>query len=228
MTPNELLPYAMACQQSYAGAPPDIQDADKLTHVFVYKLGDFNLRTDPLKQLPLFTFEGTLDWEEWLFRDFLLLSAQTVEHPEFGVLHGGIAKGAFGVADAIESYLAANNYPNYDMVGHSKGGGEVLVEAAEMKRRGHPPRCVVAFEAPHVGTRVLADYCADLDETETATINAHGRDIVTTVPWANPLTDWISMKPRLMLPVPDSYSVRDKHVIAGVIDGLKATIAETS
>ena len=96
------------------------------------------------------------------------------------------------------------------------------IVAAEMKRRGHAPQFVAAFEAPHVGGSKLRAYCADIPGAETSTVNSHGRDIVTIVPWATPILDWMSVKDRLSLPVPDIYDVVTKHRIPAVIDALNA------
>ena len=203
---SPLLPYAYACQYTYSGAAPTFEDPAKLTHVFV----------SSVEGRLTFSFEGTEQTLEWLYRDFLVLNPETFEHPEFGFVHGGIAKGAWGVCDQIEACLADAGTTYYAMTGHSKGAGEAWLAAAEMKRRNRPPSYVAAFEGPHVGLAKLQAYCADIPGLETATINSHGRDIVTQVP-----LDWPSVKePRLILPVPDSYDVASKHRIAGVIVGL--------
>lgn len=205
---DALLPYALACQFTYSGAMPTFEDAARLTHVY----------TSNVEGRLCFAFEGTEQTLEWVYRDFMVINPETVNHPEFGIVHGGIAKGAWGVCDNIESYLAAAGNPPYSITGHSKGAGEAWLAAAEMKRRGRPPAFVAAFEGPHVGLRRLQTYCADIVGIETATINSHSRDIVTCFPLM-----WPSVKePRVILPVPDSYDVPTKHRIAGVIYGLQA------
>ena len=202
-----LMPYALACQFTYSGAMPTFEDPAQLTHVYASQI----------EGRLCFSFEGTQATLEWLYRDLIVLNPETVAHPEFGAVHGGIAKGAWAVCDIFESYLNVAGNPPYALAGHSKGAGEAWLAAAEMKRRNRPPAFVAAFEGPHVGQQRLQEWCQDISGTETATINSHGRDIVTQFP-----LDWPSVKePRLMLPVPDAYSIGTKHRIAGVIDGLR-------
>lgn len=208
-----LVPYAELCVASYL---PDIrpftEDADKLTHVFISQI----------EGRPCFTYEGTHDIEEWLWRDFLVLGMTTFEHAEFGTLHDGIAKGALGTVDAIAGYLSEQGWPAFDLVGHSKGAGECLVAAAELKRRGHAPHFFASFEAPHVGTGKLRDYMADINGIETATYNSHGRDLVTCVPWSTPIIGWGSMKDRIQLAVPDTYDLATKHRIPAVLAAVRS------
>lgn len=202
----DLIPYAQACAATYSGAFPYYEDPAGLTHVYVSQIDG----------RVTFAFEGTAQLLEWLYRDFMVLNPETFEHTEFGMVHGGLAKGAWGACDNIESYLIAAGNPPYAFTGHSKGAGEAWLAAAEMKRRGKPPAFVAAFEGPHVGLSTLQAYCADIVGVETATVNYHGRDCVTIVP-----LDWPSVKePRLILPVPDQYDVATKHRIPAVIDAL--------
>ncbi len=88
-----------------------------------------------------------------------------------------------------------------------------------MKRRGHAPLATRAFEPPQVGGAVLRDYLAGEDIAWTATVNAHGRDLVTQVPFG---PDWCHECDPLLLTVPDCYDAATKHRIPAVLAALGA------
>jgi hypothetical protein len=207
----DLIPYARACEATYDPAAIRFaEDPARLTHLYLSEIDG----------APCFAFEGTSDPEEWLWRDFLVIGVGTFEHPAYGPIHDGIAKGAIGILPAITDYLAAGGWPPFALAGHSKGAGEAIIAAAELKRIGRAPRFFAAFEAPHVGGPALRAWLADVAGAETATFNAHGRDLVTMVPWATPALRWESAKDRIALPVPDDLGMADKHRIPAVLGAL--------
>ncbi len=161
-------------------------------------------------------WEGTTDLQEWMV-DFL--SAPVPFHSEYGPTHFGITGTMFSVVDQIDEYFKSLDYPSYLNTGHSKGAGEAIVFHAEMKRRGHPPWATRAYEPPQVGGKELRDYLSDQDVKWTATVNAHGRDIVTQVPFGDP---WMHVNDPILLTVSDDYDVPTKHRIACIVAALSA------
>ncbi len=160
-------------------------------------------------------WEGTTDLQEWMV-DFLALP-NPFYTIEYGPTHFGITETMFSVVDAIDAYFKSLGYPPYLNTGHSKGGGESIVFHAEMKRRGHPPLLTRAYEPPQVGGKELRDYLGDQDIKWTATVNVHGRDIVTQVPFGDP---WMHVNDPILLTVPDTYDVPTKHRIACIVAAL--------
>ncbi len=162
-------------------------------------------------------FEGTTDLQEWLV-DFLAAPSPFYT-AEYGPVHFGISETMFSVADRIAAYFAGLGWPSYYVTGHSKGAGEAILFCAEMKRRGHPPLATRAYEPPQVGGVRLRDYLSDQDVKWTATVNVHGRDIVTQVPFGDP---WTHVNDPIPLTVPDTYDIPTKHRIPAVIAALSA------
>lgn len=173
--------------------------------------------------------EGTTDWvdrsslPEWLI-DF---DATPVLSPggAYGYVHRGMLLDVLSVVDDIEAYLAGLGWPPYMLSGHSKGGGEVTVEAAELKHRGHPPLAVRAYEPPQVGGFALRDYLSDIDFAWTCTVNAAGRDLVTRVPEGLQLPhlcDWSHINDPILLTVADDMDIATKHKIPAVLAALAA------
>lgn len=209
---------AAACAATYqAPQAPLFTGRDNRVHVYLSMIDGVHT----------FAHEGTTAWDgrtslpEW-FIDF---DATPSESPgsAYGLVHQGIMLDVLSVVDQIEAYLAGLGWPEYDLCGHSKGAGEVTLEAAELKRRGHPPGSVRAFEPPQVGGLALRDYLSSIDYAWTATINKDGRDVVTRVPEGLQLpyfSDWSHINDPILLVVPDSYDLPAKHQITTVQEAL--------
>ena len=205
--PKSLLPYANTMAAIYADdSHPTWQNATKTAHVWLKRAPDGTLEI---------YFEGTTDIEEWMV-DVFCIEVPLLDHPKMGPVHAGFAADIAPLLDAIAN--AVDGF-NYIAIGHSKGGGEVLEFAGEMKDRGHPPTRVIAFEAPRVGTSIMRDYLADIDIVQTATRNIHGTDIICQVPVG---PSYVDMRDPLILPVPDSFDIPSKHRMTGVLAGLNA------
>lgn len=206
--PSPLLPYAQACAASYdPHAVAAFTDEAKVVHVFLSEIDGVHC----------FTFEGTHDFAEWIV-DFCCLEVPMFNHAQLGPVHLGMMRDVLAVYRQIEMTLIPGFVP-YDICGHSKGAGEALILAGVMKQLGKPPRKVVALEAPRIGTSIMRDYVADLDITQTATENAHGKDLVTQVPWG---PSYVDMRQPLSLRVPDADSIPAKHEIAAVLAAIAA------
>lgn len=204
------LDLAKACAGTYEpSAVPQWQDAMKLVHVHLSVIDGVHV----------IAWEGTTDWQEWIFSDFMALSIPLFEHASLGPLHLGLARDVLSVSPAIIAYLENLGWPPYVNTGHSKGAGEALIFHGVMKERGHPPLRTRAFEPPHIGTEALRTYLGGEDIVETATHNHYGRDIVTLVPWD--LLVWTSVVERTVLTVPDTYDIPTKHRIPAVIAALE-------
>jgi lipase (class 3) len=211
---------AAACAGTYAlGAVPQWQSRDQRVHVYLSQIDGIHV----------IAHEGTTSWDnrtslpEWLI-DF---DATPVLSPNsaYGHVHQGMMEDVLSIVDQIDAYLAGLGYPPYLLTGHSKGAGEVTLEHAEMKRRGHPPLATRAFEPPQVGGHALRDYLSDQDYAWTCTVNAQGKDLVTRVPEGLQLpflTDWSHIQDPIMLVVPDTYDVATKHRIPAVQEALAA------
>lgn len=207
--PSPLLPYALACAGTYeASAIPQWQDELKTVHVYLSMIDGVHC----------IAWEGTTDWEEW-FIDVMAAEVPMFGHLRLGPIALNWARDVLTVIDQIDAYLKSLNYPPYDNTGHSKGAAECLLFHGFMKDRGHAPRHTFAFEAPRVGTSILRDFmAADLID-QTVTVNTHGKDIVTQVPWG---PTYVDMRDPLMLFVPPTYDIATKHKIPAVIQALQA------
>lgn len=207
--PSLLLPYALACQATYdASAVAAFQDEAKVVHVFASEIDGTHC----------LAFEGTHDFEEWIV-DLVCVEVPMFGHAQLGPVHLGMMRDVLAVYRSIMDFLAAAGWPPYDITGHSKGGGEALLLSGVMKQQGHPPRKVVALEAPRIGTGIMRDYVADLDIEQTATQNAHGKDLVTQVPFG---PSYVDMREPLPLIVPDALSIPQKHEISAVVTAIAA------
>lgn len=218
MIANLNLRGAEACAGTYAvGAIEQWQGRDNRVHAYLSMVDGVHA----------ITHEGTTDWTdrsslaEWLI-DFdavpVLSPAQA-----YGRVHRGLLLDVLAIVDQVEDYLARLGWPPYLLFGHSKGGGEVTLEAAEMKRRGHPPLAVRAYEPPQVGGIALRDYLSDVDYAWTCTTNCRGRDVITRVPEGLQLpflTDWSHICDPILLTVPDTLDPVAQHKIPAVLAAL--------
>lgn len=206
---TELLTYAMAVSSCYDDtAVPYWQDSAKLSHVFIVEIDG----------VPCFVFDGTLDWQEWVFRDFDAFPVPITGHPRLGDLHDGFARGALEFLPVALQYLAENNVAVFDVVGHSKGAGESAILAGLLKDAGRAPRCVRLFEPPMVGGDMLKAFLADIDIVATQTYNDDGADLVTEVP---PI-GFVQLVEPIRLAVPNGDSLATKHKMPAVIAALQA------
>lgn len=209
MSAADLLPYAQVVSDCYdPSSVPTWQDADKLTHVYQVVMNGADH----------FNFQGTLDPAEWINRDFDAIGLESFEHPLFGLVHDGFARGAMAMVPHIVSELQRSGRKMFTIGGHSKGAGEAQIAAAELKRLGYPPAAVYLFEPPRAGTATLKSYLSDIPVFATQTFNAEGADLVTEVPgWP-----WENVTPLSRLQVPDSDDIATKHKIPAVISALQA------
>jgi len=199
---------AKAAAGTYTGDTPQWSNYSRTVHVFLSMVNGVHT----------IAFEGTSDFREWVI-DFMAFEVPRVNHPVYGMVHEGFLHTVTGVIGQIDDYLKGLGYPPWYLTGHSKGAGEALIMAAEMKSRGHPPNALVVFEPPQVGGAALRDYLSSLNPTWTATVNSHGRDIVTQVPFG---PSWCHANDPLLLRVRDGYSPLVKHRMAAVQEALDA------
>jgi hypothetical protein len=207
--PSPLLPYAEFCAATYDPlAVARWQDSASVVHAYLSIINGVHC----------VGFEGTHDFAEWIV-DFVCAEVPFVNHAVLGPVHLGMMRDVLSIYEQIAAYFASIGWPPYDLTGHSKGAGEVLLCHGVMKQIGHPPRRTVAFESPRVATGILRDYLAGEDITQTATDNIHGKDLVTQVVWG---PTYIDMSEPLILPVPDSYNIPTKHEIPAVLAAVAA------
>lgn len=206
---------AMAAAATYeATAIPAFQDDMRTVHVFRSIIND----------IPAYSWEGTTDFWEWVL-DFLAFR-DPFTHKDYGPVHFGLMRDVMAVKAMILADLNSIGNPQYLFIGHSKGGGEVLLAHAEMKSIGYPPLATRAFEPPRVGTKALWDYLAGEDIQWTATHNRHGTDLVTLVPddiVPMPLlSPWVEGANRMEIVVSDALDIPNKHRMTAVLSGLPA------
>jgi hypothetical protein len=203
-----LLAYAQVVEACYEPtAIPTFQDPSGLTHVFVTEV----------EGVLHFNFNGTLDAAEWINRDLDAIGLETFRHLQFGILHDGFARGAYGVVGKIVEWLSNLGYPAYTIGGHSKGAGEAQVAAAELKYRRLPPSEMYLFEPPRAGGEKLLAYLGSIPTYATQTYNQAGNDLVTEIP----TEPWVSPASMIRLKVSDSYDIATKHKIPAVIEALQ-------
>lgn len=167
-----------------------------------------------LDDVPQIQFEGTCNLLEWAVD---LAAIQPWPHEHLGDLAEAFWQNTMQVAPAILDYVKTLTGP-YDIQGHSKGGPNGLCLGAYLTLAGYPPRTIVAFECARAGGRTLRNFLlnAGIRVVQTVTVNMYGRDIVTTLPpWGVDITEPI------VLTVPDSYDIAQKHRLPGVIDGIR-------
>jgi hypothetical protein len=181
-----------------------------------------------LEGKPCFSNEGTHDTVGWMV-DFLAAPIKLHAHPIFGPVHAGFFSDAMAASIAITAYLSSQNWPDYYLSGHSKAASEVIAEHAIMKDAGHPPLATRAFEPARAGGPQLEAFLKGEDIVWTRTINSRGVDLVTDVAWGtiltiplNPSVCWSHIGDPVMLVVPDSYDIPQKHEIPAVLAAVAA------
>lgn len=201
-----------AAASTYAvGAVPVWQDDVDVVHVFLSEINGMHC----------LAWEGTHTFWEWVV-DFMAIEVPIFSHPQLGPVHLGMARDVMSVIRPISSTLESLGWPPYLNTGHSKGAGEALIFHGVMKALGHPPLATRAFEAPRIGSSIMRAYVADQDIIQTATHNYHGTDIVTKVVPGPTFTD---MRDPMILTVPDSYDIPQKHEIPAVLAALPPLLA---
>ena len=204
---STLLDYAMAVNACYDDtATPYWQDSAKLAHVFIAVIDE----------VPCFIFDGTLDWEEWVFRDFDAFPVPITNHPELGDMHQGFATGALEFLPVALKYIDDSKLAAFDVAGHSKGAGEAGAFSGLAKAAGYTPRKVRLFEPPMVGFGTLKAFLADVDIVSTQTYNAGGNDLVTDVP-----PGFVQIVDPIRLEVPNTDDIAAKHKMPAVIAALQ-------
>lgn len=210
MTDPLLLPFAQASSACYvAGAAPTFKNAFDTCHCF----------QSTVNGVVTFAFEGSWDWEVWLTN---FAAVPIITHPRFGPVHSGYLLTIIPVLDQIEAKLRSMGGPPFYLTGHSAGAGEAILAAAQLKYRGLRPEAVRAFEPPVVGSETLWTYLADCNLAWTQTRNDDGSDIVTLVPFGPP---WCQAPNKVVLPVPDTLGVVEKHKIPAVLAAISAGTA---
>lgn len=190
---------------TYSGAAPTWTDAARTWQVFHSVVLGINC----------FAWEGTMDDAEWL-EDFNPLEVGT---PELGPIHAPTLANVRAALPFITATLDSLGKPPCYVVGHSKGAREAPVCHAELKLAGYTVLAGAYLEPPRPGGPELGAYLADQVTFATQTYNSHGSDIVTLVPDG---PEWINATSLTRLQVPDSFDIRAKHVMAGVLTGLTA------
>lgn len=202
------LPLTQACADTYAeGVQPQWQDSVRLVHVYL----------SLVQGVHTIAFEGTTDWQEWVFSDFMAGQLILPEYLECGAVHVGFSRDVLAVIKPIQDYLRSIGSPEYYACGHSKGASEAILFAAFMKKSGFPPSAVWAFEPARCGGQHLLDYLSDVPLSWTRTTNSEGDDLVTHVPFG---PTWREVPDPLVLRVPDSDDLATKHRIPAVISAL--------
>lgn len=102
---------------------------------------------------------GTEDAHQWA-DDF---DAVPYDHPTFGRIARGFWAGIEAFCDAFK--MLAQPYLPIIVAGHSLGGAEAPLVAAELMRRGVGVARIVCFAPPRCGMQRLADYLRDVPKT---------------------------------------------------------------
>ena len=191
---------------------PTFQNSSKTAHVVHTVVNNMNA----------FLWLGTEDWQEWVFDDF---NPVAVPSPDIGWVHQPSLDNVSEIMPQIEVLLSGLGWPPFLVAGHSKGAREAPIFHALMKEAGHSPLASRLYEPPRAGGSALADYLATENIIGTQTQNAHGADIVTLVPYG---FGWENCCRLIELGVPDTFGIRDKHVMSpGVLTGLGLLPAPT-
>lgn len=203
-----LMPMANAMVFAYDdNNKPTWENPSKTCHVYHQVVNGINT----------FAFEGTTDFAEWM-QDFNPLTEATA-YPQIGPVHQDSLENVLAVLPFITAKLDELGKPPCYVLGHSKGAREGPILHALLKALGYTVLAGYYFEPPKAGGDMLVAWLVDQVIITTQTYNASGSDIVTLVPDG---LGWSNVRPFLRLQVPDNFGIRDKHVISGVIAGIKA------
>ncbi|HTB47032.1 MAG TPA: hypothetical protein VK741_25670 [Acetobacteraceae bacterium] len=186
---------------------------------FVSPSGTCQVYRALLGDVNVFSFGPTEDFREWLV-DFLALDVPVKLHPSFGRVHLGFWDDMQDALAAITAALSGLGWPPYYFASHSKGNEHILAGAV-LTDSGHPPLAMACFEPPCVaGPDLTAFFQArQVPVLWTKTINATGADIVTQVPDG---PAWQHQGVEIMLTVPDSDGIAQKHEWPAVLAALAA------
>jgi hypothetical protein len=195
---------ALACYGS--GAVATWENPNKTCHVYLSTI-DYS---------PVFMFKGTEDAQEWQ-QDFNPFIEPDADDPDIGSVHAPSLLNVKAVMPAIIAHMTALNWVPFYLCGHSKGAREAPIAHALLKHIGHPPLATRLYEPPRPGGIKLADYLATENIIGTQTYNESGVDIVTVVPAG---FGWEPACHIIRLQVPNTYGIKAKHVMTGVIAGL--------
>lgn len=166
----------------------------------------------------VFTFGPTETFQEWMV-DFFAVDVPVHAHPLFGPIHLGLWLDSQEAIVTIAATLAGLGWPSFYLADHSKGAGQSILAHAAMMSLARAPLATVAFEPPCVGGPALTRYLAGQTIIYTETHNARGFDLVTDVP---PPPAWEHQGERVVLPVPDSFGIAQKHEWPAVLAGVEA------
>lgn len=203
MIDSLLLPLAVEMNVAYSTVPT-WQNASRTAHVVQAVIGGINA----------FLWLGTEDLEEWILDDFNPLIEAS---PNIGWVHQPSLENVQEILPFIVAKLTDLGWPPYYFVGHSKGAREAPIAHALMKEAGHPPLASRIYEPPRTGHAMLATYLATENILGTRMTNIHGDDQITWVPIG---LGWEDCCRVVAFRVPDTYGLRAKHVMTGVIVGL--------
>jgi len=205
-----LLPIAQAMLACYAAdAVPAWQNNDRTCHLFRAEVGDATA----------LLFEGTLpDAEEWL--EDLDPTEETV--PDVGPVHRTSLRHAReALPFALDAVRALPPGRPFVLGGHSKGAREAPLLGALLRPYGLTPLGTYLFEPPRVGGPRLYSYLLRDYVVATQTHNGCGDDIFTHLPAGFGWTPCYRADHLVRLRVPDALGVRDKHIMSGVVAGLR-------
>jgi hypothetical protein len=199
-----LLALAQAEAMTYApNAVPTWTDTSATWQVFHTVVNGINT----------FCWEGTMDFAEWL-EDFNPLEEAS---KDIGLVHKPSLDNVRAVLPLITATLDGLGKPPCYLVGHSKGAREAPIAHAMLKEGGYRVLAGYYYEPPRAGGTMLREYLADQTIVATQTYNSSGSDIVTLVPEGS---NWVDIRPLLRLKVSDGLSIRGKHIISGVLEGI--------
>jgi hypothetical protein len=125
---------AMLAESSYSSAA-------------TWERADVHAARTIVRDVNVITFRGSKSLIDW-WRDFQVFDGNSFDHPELGIVHGGILGDVLQVFDQIEQDVG-----DAPVVfnGHSKGGGEAQDAAALRLLRRRPVLGLWTYGAPHVG-----------------------------------------------------------------------------
>jgi hypothetical protein len=134
-------------------------------------------------------FRGSKDPKDFAL-DLMALPMIAHEDPQHDVLagpmHAGVLRGVYSVLDDLLSTVTGRDY---ELVGHSLGGGLALGAGAILTSRGHPPKAIVTFAALRVGYDRYQHVLADVPIIEFKNGNDPIPQLPPTFMHARPPTD---------------------------------------
>lgn len=202
ITAGEALDYARLAQRAY---DPAVAPEIRIGSTEIYLIRRPNGRV-------ALVWCGSTDFSDWLTN---LRFARHWWTARGCWVHGGYLADHRATVEAVTRLLERLGWPEWEALGHSRGGGQCLLMAADLAGLGHPPARIATFGAPRVGFGGLARRLAGIPHHRIVC----GADVVPETPLA--FAGWRHAVPPIRVGRPRN-PLRDHLLETGPMSALSA------